>query len=1090
MMFRRGGGGEGGARSPLARRNADEDNAASSSAQHSLSRLHLFRGKFGTTPPPKKALGKENELCGDEDENQEWWHRHRPGHHHHHHGRGGGGGGKVAAEEDVKGVERQQRASSSKKREKHGTVCPDVIKEYRETTSARSLTENEIQINEEETTTTTTTRTTSSLKNSYKKMKLLGKGGFAVVYSVKDLKYAKAGSAKGGGGGQQQQQQQQYYAAKVVSKKNLERQKQKDKMLAEIRIHRAAEHEFIVKFTKCFEDDLNVYILMEKCSDRTLADVIKYRGAITETETSAYVWEISQAMQYLHEKLVVHRDLKLGNVFLTDYGLKEASAMADESAGVLRRFRTGEERLKAFGRMERSFLLGASSSSSSSSSSSGISGSGISNGVNSGKSSVASVAAEAAALAAAHRQPRIKIGDFGLAVQLAHKREKKFTVCGTPNYIAPEVLAGSQGPGHNAASDIWSLGVIIYALLCGEPPFQTESVEATYNRIRKTDFRFPDDRQCLKVLSSEHLLNVTTKNSESKNNKNNDEERNSENSGGNYSTNENVNLPKYRFPISATSRDLVKRCLLAEAEKRLTGVEILEHPFFDAVWAAAKKNQTISSTATTENYDEINRNVVLADATTTATMTPRRASSAPLVSSSSKATLESISLRQMEAETKHALLLHQHALSGQKSWARRARSAAMGATSTTATTTSDGENIESARVALAQISVNAGAQTTTTTTTTATSPPVTTSTSFARAKDHGLSSSAHNNIPLSARIKVKHFTNQTEQWGLGYALTDNSFGAIFNDESRAVLTKCGTCVFYWPNVATTSTHGGSAEKRISPRKKFSSKKCIAVPLQQAQNGNAGDNQFNRDLAKKTAILLRFKEILLRKEEEISGGGGDDDDDDDDDDDGEEMKEASGNRKKSLLENLDPRDPNYYYDKNPLFDISKSISLLLDRGGMINYWRTGRSNATTFTFNDGSFQTLFGDANSTSVFCCDDYSLNHHRHYSNAGGDASRGGGVLGGGFTKRRLAVCEQRKIALKNLSKVPVSNTSRLSSSSTPSPPREGKSSSTVRTKVLDAREILSKSARSDTNLEKCVRYCHESGTRLERNYDNNNNV
>jgi len=218
-----------------------------------------------------------------------------------------------------------------------------------------------------------------------------------------------------------------------------------------------------------------------------------------------------------------------------------------------------------------------------------------------------------------------------------------------------------------------------------------------------------------------------------------------------------------------------------------------------------------------------------------------------------------------------------------------------------------------------------------------------------------------------------------------------------------------------------------------------------------------------------------------------------------------MNEASGNRrKKSLLENLDPRDPNYYYDKNPLFDISKSISLLLDRGGMINYWRTGRSNATTFTFNDGSFQTLFGDANSTSVFCCDDYSLNHHHgRYSNAGASggasSSYGGGVaLGGGFTKRRLAVCEQRKIPLKNLSKVPVSNTSRLSSSSssTPSPPppssRAGgkSSSSTVRAKVLDAREILSKSARSDTNLEKCVRYCHESGTRLERNYENNNNV
>ena len=206
MMFRRGGGGTG-ARSPLAHRNnADDDNhAASSSAQQHSSRLHLFRGKFGTTPP--KKAGKENERDGDEDENQEWHRHHRTRHHHHHHGRG-----KVAGE-DVKGVERQQRASSSK-REKHGTVCPDIIKEYRETTSARSLTENEIQINEEETTKSSNSNiharrqehhqqqmTTPSLKNSYKKMKLLGKGGFAVVYSVKDLKYAKAGSAKGGGGG-------------------------------------------------------------------------------------------------------------------------------------------------------------------------------------------------------------------------------------------------------------------------------------------------------------------------------------------------------------------------------------------------------------------------------------------------------------------------------------------------------------------------------------------------------------------------------------------------------------------------------------------------------------------------------------------------------------------------------------------------------------------------------------------------------------------------------------------------------------------------------------------------------------------------
>ena len=912
----------------------------------------------------------------------------------------------------------QKKASSSSS--SSGTNCPDVITEYRETMSTRSVTENEIQINSGEETLTerrarTTTRTT---KNSYKKMKLLGKGGFAVVYSVKDLKYTSSnnnasGNGDGNGGddddaGATSRRQSQYYAAKVVSKKNLERQKQKDKMLAEIRIHRAAEHEYIVKFTKCFEDEINVYILMEKCSDRTLADVIKYRGAITETETSAYVWEISQAMQYLHEKLVVHRDLKLGNVFLTDYGLKEASAMADESESVLRRFQTGEDRLKAFGRMERSFSLGASSSSNATSSSTDD--------------------------RQQHHQrmhPKIKIGDFGLAVQLAHKGEKKFTVCGTPNYIAPEVLAGSKGPGHNSASDIWSLGVIIYALLCGEPPFQTDSVEATYSRIRKTDFRFPDDRQCMKVLSSEHLLMATSKNANANKNDNNN--------NNNKTKNENVNLPKYRFPISATSRDLVKRCILAKAEKRLTGVEILEHPFFDVVWAAAaasKKNQT-----TAENDDKI-------------------------------------SLRQMETETKHGLRHHNHhhqqqqTLGSQKSWTRRTKSANI--------TTEEGKNahtdIESARLALAQISVNAPQ---------ATSPPVTMM-NFNRTNDRSslLSSSSiknnnnNNNIPLSARIKVKHFTNQTEQWGLGYALTDDSFGAIFNDESRAVLTKCGKCVFYWPNVPMTSTNS-SAEKRISPRKKFSSKKCIAVSLRHAQNGNAGDNQFNRDLAKKTAILLRFREILLRKEEDFL----DDDNYGTDEAGAGDATERRTKTSSSALKNLDPRDPNYYYDKNPLFDISKSISLLLDRGAMINHWRTGRSNATTFTFNDGSFQTLFGDANCTSVFCCDDYSQSSY-NTRDSGYGVLHGGGE---GCTKRRLAVCEQRKI-LKNSSKVPVSNTSRLSSSASsrsPLPATKTTSSASIRAKVLDAREILSKSARSDTNLEKCVRYCHESGTRLERNND-----
>ena len=56
----------------------------------------------------------------------------------------------------------------------------------------------------------------------------------------------------------------------------------------------------------------------------------------------------------------------------------------------------------------------------------------------------------------------IKIGDFGLATKIEFQGEKKKTICGTPNYIAPEILDGSVG--HSYEVDIWSVGVIMYTI--------------------------------------------------------------------------------------------------------------------------------------------------------------------------------------------------------------------------------------------------------------------------------------------------------------------------------------------------------------------------------------------------------------------------------------------------------------------------------------------------------------------------------------------------------------------------------------------------------------------------------------------------
>jgi len=85
---------------------------------------------------------------------------------------------------------------------------------------------------------------------------------------------------------------------------------------------------------------------------------------------------------------------------------------------------------------------------------------------------------------------KCKIADFGLATKLKTPEQRKTTICGTPNYIAPEVLDGKKG-GHSFEADIWSMGVIMYTLLLGIPPFQTGRVNSTYKKIKASSYSYP-----------------------------------------------------------------------------------------------------------------------------------------------------------------------------------------------------------------------------------------------------------------------------------------------------------------------------------------------------------------------------------------------------------------------------------------------------------------------------------------------------------------------------------------------------------------------------------------------------------------------
>ncbi|CAJ0916772.1 unnamed protein product [Ranitomeya imitator] len=83
----------------------------------------------------------------------------------------------------------------------------------------------------------------------------------------------------------------------------------------------------------------------------------------------------------------------------------------------------------------------------------------------------------------------IKIADFGLAAQLKLPNEKHFTMCGTPNYIAPEIATRSA---HGLESDVWSLGCMLYTFLVGRPPFDTDTVKNTLNKIVLADYEMPN----------------------------------------------------------------------------------------------------------------------------------------------------------------------------------------------------------------------------------------------------------------------------------------------------------------------------------------------------------------------------------------------------------------------------------------------------------------------------------------------------------------------------------------------------------------------------------------------------------------------
>ncbi|XP_034941256.1 cAMP-dependent protein kinase catalytic subunit PRKX [Chelonus insularis] len=270
-------------------------------------------------------------------------------------------------------------------------------------------------------------------------------------------------------------------ALKVLSMIDVIRLKQVEHVKNEIAVLKEVNHPFIVNMVWSGRDQSRIYVLLEFVVGGELFSYLRAAGRFTGPTSCFYAAEIVCALDYLHSKHIVYRDLKPENLLLDHEG-------------------------------------------------------------------------------------HLKITDFGFSKKLS---DRTWTLCGTPEYLAPEII---QSKGHNKAVDWWALGVLIYEMLVGYPPFFDDNPFGIYEKIL----------------------------------------------GG------KIDWPKYVDPIG---KDLIKKLLIADRTKRLGNMrqgseDVKKHRWFKTIdWQLVQQKaltppivpqvKTLEDASCFDSYPEIDWNTEL-----------------------------------------------------------------------------------------------------------------------------------------------------------------------------------------------------------------------------------------------------------------------------------------------------------------------------------------------------------------------------------------------------------------------------------------------------------------------------------------------
>jgi len=227
-------------------------------------------------------------------------------------------------------------------------------------------------------------------------LKVIGKGSFGKVMLVR------------------KRDTQQVYAMKVLAKEDVIKRNQVEHTRTERNVLAYVRHPFIVTLRFAFQTKRKLYFVLDYCPGGELFFHLGRSSKFEEARARFYAAQIVLALEYLHTRGIVYRDLKPENVLLDAEG-------------------------------------------------------------------------------------NVALTDFGLSKEGISDNISAHSFCGTPEYLAPEILTRS---GHGRAADWWSLGALLYEMLTGMPPFYSRNRDRLFEKILHMELRTPRDvsPQCVNIL--------------------------------------------------------------------------------------------------------------------------------------------------------------------------------------------------------------------------------------------------------------------------------------------------------------------------------------------------------------------------------------------------------------------------------------------------------------------------------------------------------------------------------------------------------------------------------------------------------------